>query len=317
MKVGLISIIIPAYNMEKYLENCVKSVLNQTYSDIEIIIIDDGSIDNTCKIEESLSNADKRVKIIRQRNKGVSMARNAGIEEAKGEYIAFVDADDEIEPEYIETLVLGISKSELATICYSSQKDDFNNSNISRDYNVSSKYMLSKIYSEREVDGYVWNKLFKSNIIHANNIRFPEDITIWEDMYFVIRYLMCISNVNINTKILYYYRYRDGSAVNSDKFENYRSKYYIMKLIKDLHYIEIDEFRRTTDFRYYQTMFSYINKCFRDVRDCENASKILADVSAVDLVKRESLELVMKYIYLKIRKLIWQISRGYFYGAKK
>lgn len=101
----LISVIVPAYNIENYIENCLESIIRQTYKNLEIIVIDDGSTDNTGKIIDNFSNFDKRIKVIHKKNEGVSKARLLGVEESKGEYIGFVDGDDQIEKYMYEHLL--------------------------------------------------------------------------------------------------------------------------------------------------------------------------------------------------------------------
>ena len=101
----LVTIIVPAYNVEKTIENCIKSISSQTYEMIEIIIVDDGSSDNTYGIAGRLAGKDERIRVVRQKNKGASSARNRGIQEATGEFIIFVDADDTIMSNMVETLV--------------------------------------------------------------------------------------------------------------------------------------------------------------------------------------------------------------------
>lgn len=108
----MISVIIPIYNVEEYLEKCVNSVLNQTYSDLEIILVDDGSTDNSGKICDELKNKDNRIIVIHQENQGLSAARNAGIAKALGEYIAFVDSDDYIMEDMYETLYKNLEKTD-------------------------------------------------------------------------------------------------------------------------------------------------------------------------------------------------------------
>ena len=112
----LISIIIPVYKVEEYLEKCVDSVIKQTYDNLEIILVDDGSPDNCGKICDQYSKKDKRVKVIHKENGGLSDARNAGIDISRGEYISFIDSDDYVEIDYIETLYNSIIKSKISII---------------------------------------------------------------------------------------------------------------------------------------------------------------------------------------------------------
>ena len=104
MSVNKISVIVPIYNVEKYIDRCIKSIVNQTYKNLEIILINDGSLDKSGQICDTWESKDNRIKVIHQMNSGVSVARNTGLENATGEYVTFVDSDDYIEPKYCEIL---------------------------------------------------------------------------------------------------------------------------------------------------------------------------------------------------------------------
>ena len=116
MKKELITIVIPVYKVEKYIDRCIKSVINQTYKNLEIILVDDGSPDNCPKICDEYAEKDKRIKVIHKKNGGLSDARNVGIEAAKGKYISFIDSDDWIEKDFIECLYKSIKKNIFASV---------------------------------------------------------------------------------------------------------------------------------------------------------------------------------------------------------
>ena len=130
----LISVIVPVYNTEKYLEKCVMSILNQTYKNLEIILIDDGSTDNSPQICDSLAEKDNRITVIHQPNGGVSSARNTGLDNTHGDYIMFVDSDDYIAPNMIEFLSENIGDTDIAMCGYNSVDE---NGNLSPQENVT------------------------------------------------------------------------------------------------------------------------------------------------------------------------------------
>ena len=169
----MVSVIVPCYNAEKYLKRAVDSLLNQTYKDIEIILINDGSVDKTQFLIEEYAEKDNRIKVVNKPNGGPSSARNKGINVAKGEYIAFVDSDDYVEPTYIESLVLNLEQtnSDLLSQGYLSlyengeifdrhlPKNKIYCLDIEDDYyNVFTAFLTYQIHYN------LWAKLFKKNI---------------------------------------------------------------------------------------------------------------------------------------------------------
>ena len=183
-----VSVITPVYNGEKYFEQCIDSIRNQSYSDLEIIIINDGSVDGTSLLAKEIANKDKRIIYIEKKNEGVSSARNSGINVATGEFIVFVDCDDTIERNYVELLLNKINKDDLDIVAcgytdisiYGSIKlNDFCN----EDSMLNKDEFIINIF--KGVGGTLWGKIFKTEIIKKNKIRLNEDIFMCEDMLFV------------------------------------------------------------------------------------------------------------------------------------
>ena len=187
-----ISIIVPVYNVEKYLEKCIDSILNQSYQNLEIILIDDGSTDNSGSICDEYKKKDKRVQVIHQKNQGQSSARNAGLNIAKGSYIGFVDSDDYVEPDYLEQLLNNFKKYNTVPICGFIYHDEVNHCKPVK-YSWSGgeeKVSLGdafKLNAELYLTA-LWNKLFDMQIIEKFYIRFDENLSMGEDLRFSVEY---------------------------------------------------------------------------------------------------------------------------------
>lgn len=207
-----ITVIIPVYNVENYLERCLKSILYNTYTNLEIICVNDGSTDNSKKILESYSKRDKRVVVINKKNAGVSSARNAGIKIATGEYIAFVDSDDWIHEKYFEYLIRGIDTADLVICNYIRS---YKSGSVETDdaYRVQSISPID-VLKNKELKSYVWGKLFRHQLV--DEIRFSESEKL-EDSLYNMDVLLNNKNLKINHVDipLYYYFVRAGSLVNN------------------------------------------------------------------------------------------------------
>ncbi len=215
----LISIIVPIYNVEKYIKRCIESIINQTYSNIEIILVDDGSPDNCGKICDEYVLKDKRIKVIHKKNGGLSSARNAGLEIALGKYISFIDSDDYISSYFIEKLYKTCKdKNCEITLCeyervYSEIKKE--NTIEKKDSIIEvydTKQMLNKLYStDYLITTVAWNKLYKRDIL--KNIRYP-DGRLHEDEATTYKILYNAKKVAIIREKLYYYYYDENSIMN-------------------------------------------------------------------------------------------------------
>ena len=209
----LISIIIPVYNVERYLNRCIDSVINQSYKNLEIILVDDGSTDTSGKICDEYAIKDNRIKVIHQKNAGVSNARNNGLKNAKAEYIGFVDSDDFIELdmyEYLHDLLLKYNAD--ISIC---QVDYIKGDNIKYNMLLKENKIMTKekaletLYTQL----YNVNKLFKRNFIE--NIFFTEDVFVGEDMLFCLKCFEKVNKIIYGNKIKYHYIYNFSSATKN------------------------------------------------------------------------------------------------------
>ncbi len=217
-RVNKVSVIIPIYNSEKYLVECFDSILNQSYKNLEIILVNDGSIDNSLAISKSYVEKDNRFFLYNNENHGVSYSRNFGLDKSTGDYIIFVDSDDTIERDFILDLVEEQNKSNVDVVACGFKLQYANkmieNKLISGVYD-SDEIIKNLFYNYNSIEGYSVNKLFHKDIIEKNNLRFDDSIKIWEDKLFVVQYLRCTKRVAIIESTGYLYRMRKSSALNT------------------------------------------------------------------------------------------------------
>lgn len=210
-----VSIIVPVYNVENYIKECIISLLKQDYPDFEVILINDGSEDQSGKICESYAAEDKRIQVIHQVNSGVSAARNAGLAVVTGDYITFIDADDWVEFNYVSSLVKSMQRGGMSVCkCLRENIKEPNNMTSSSDCIYMSREEAQKsVLSLYGIKGYVCGKLFDTELIRQYGICFNKEISILEDQLFTIQYLSKTYNpIAYVQKPLYHYRYRADSA---------------------------------------------------------------------------------------------------------
>ena len=220
----LISIIVPTYNVEKYIRTCIESILAQTYRNIEVIIVNDGSTDQSLAVISDLICSHHNIKVINQKNQGVSVARNTGIDAATGKYIAFVDADDKIKPDFVSSLYQIADKTG-ADIVRGSFRDF--NGNIPKgwvpDFNVPTNYgtiVLDQFLSSN-ISFVVWSSIYRLDFINSNHIRFTPGILFEEDADFTIRAYMLAKLVATSPEPNYAYRInRPGSILTTKTTKN-------------------------------------------------------------------------------------------------
>lgn len=210
----LISVVIPVYNCGPYLDDCLNSLVAQTWKNWEAILVDDGSTDDSPAKCDAWAERDARVQVIHQQNQGVSAARNAGIDAAKGKYLAFVDADDWVEPEYLAILHRILGSTQLA-ICCVYDTSDWNEKVRDEVVSLQTLRTMPSQYANPVYINYPCNKLFLTEIIRENHLRFPEHVRRCEDAYFVQDYLLCCQEISVTAKKMYRYVQRDGSAMHS------------------------------------------------------------------------------------------------------
>lgn len=217
-KMPMISIVIPVYNAENYLKECLDSVLGQTYRNLEIILINDGSCDNSLNICKSYAVQDSRIRLFDCINHGASFARNFGIEHARGDYLCFVDSDDYCSSTMVENLLLPFYNMEECDIslCGIKATDGFEMTSIGGSYTV--KEYLEKILIKWKIHLYVgapYAKMFRMSLITDNKIRFDNSISFAEDFMFNMKALSYARNINIVEDLLYSYRLNVQDSLSS------------------------------------------------------------------------------------------------------
>lgn len=214
-----VSVIVPVYNVERYIGRCVESLMQQDFENIQIILVDDGSPDKSFEIISELAKQDKRIIVIQQKNSGVSAARNRGIEASDGDYLMFVDGDDYVDKNYVSYFV-NLLHSKNCDIGF-----DLNNYQIdgclSRDdcFEVSAEKAIEWIYSG-EIFVAVWNKIYSAKLLKNSNIKFNEEIWYGEGMLFNVECLQSVEKVAIGGKAVYHQTFNPDSAMRKFNLES-------------------------------------------------------------------------------------------------
>ena len=215
MNIPQISVIVPVYNVEKYLTQCIESILSQTYQEFELLLIDDGSEDNSGSICDHYSNIDSRVHVFHKENGGVSSARNMGIEHAKGEWVCFVDSDDWIDKDTFE-YITGLWKG-ADFLQFGYRRTGGTASEYSYVPSKVLRYSTSVYCTKRIYHSAICGYLLKLNIIKKYKISFPNHIKHGEDQAFILKTLICSSEIVILDRHFYNYRDREGSAMHASE----------------------------------------------------------------------------------------------------
>lgn len=219
-----ISVVVPVYNVEKYLNRCIDSVINQTYKDFELVLIDDGSVDNSGAICDQYSQKDNRIRVVHKENGGASLARNCGIDNAKGEFVMFVDSDDYIEPEMLETHIALMENDVDLTV---TSLDIISNQE-TRKYCMPNKiYTTIQYFEDMGKKSYPelcasspCCKLFRKSILYKFGIVYKKDMSLGEDTFFNTEYLNHCKKVVASDRILYHYTKENDNSLFSRFQEN-------------------------------------------------------------------------------------------------
>lgn len=237
-----ISVIVPIYNVENYIEKCLKSLQNQTFTDFEVLLINDETKDKSAEIAEKYCNIDNRFNLYHKKNGGLSDTRNYGLERAKGEYVVFIDSDDYIHEDYLKVLYSSCVENN-ADMSYCRSKYSYFNLGITlkmpfsaKKGILSKKDALNMLIRDNSLHSYAWNKMYKRTLFTDNNIKYPN--MYFEDIATSARVLMHANKLAVTDKYLYYYSKRFGSimsTMNSKKINDYLHSVLIIR-----NYLEIN-----------------------------------------------------------------------------
>jgi glycosyltransferase involved in cell wall biosynthesis len=260
-----ISVIVPIYRIEKYLPQCIDSLLNQSFLYFELILVDDGSPDNCPQICDDYSKRDKRIKVIHKKNGGLLSARKAGLKEAKGKYISYVDGDDWVDKFYLDTMfkLAEANDADLVTTGHFREFDGKietikpKTAGVFDEDKLKSSIIPNAIYNgnfcEHGMSTYVWNKLFKRELLIKVLFDVPNEIIMGEDAAITYSYLAISKSLVVSKIPLYYYRQRHDSIVKS--IENPKMEYYRLGLLMSFLKLKLshvlDEKTLNNDIRYY------------------------------------------------------------------
>lgn len=296
MKFPLISVIVPAYNSEKVIERCIRSLLNQTFKNYIIYIINDGSQDGT-KEKLAVFRDNPKVIIINQKNMGVSGARNKALIHVESKYVAFVDSDDYLDKDYLLHLYHGFV-GENIDLVIEAATGQLRKENIGK---ISSLEIMNLLL-KKQIGGFLWNKLFRAAIIKKNNLVFDKDLYIGEDLNFCERYLMFSNEVNVIDYRDYHYSKSSESASNKGKLSNYDKSFfdgYLCTLNRTLvqlpdKYVMV---KKNIDAEFCSVACDYI-RLLRISGDLKKARKISRDI------KEKGIPLSNNFIFGPKRKLV-------------
>lgn len=215
----MISVIVPVYNAENYIAKTIESILLQSFVDYELVIIDDGSQDKSKQICDMYAKKDNRIKVIQKINKGVSSARNLGIENCRGEWICFVDSDDIVHSNYLTDFYNVIKSNKETDLVIASFKQVFNSYEkyfiLEPQNYITEKFTEAiKELREKRAFGIPWNKLFRVDIIKEYKLRFNEDLSSYEDELFVLEYLSKAKQITTISDVVYSYNMFDCTSLS-------------------------------------------------------------------------------------------------------
>ena len=330
-----LSVIVPVYNCDKHLPKCIDSILSQSFKDFELILVNDGSKDNSLRVCELNAEKDSRVKVINKANGGVSAARNEGLSKACGEYIVFIDADDYVGENFFKTAYETITKNS-ADLYISGHSKDFykeNQISFSEVYTVCEpkKYTRRSLLSNWGMTfahHYLfapWAKFYKNSIIKENNIKFDHSLSLGEDLVYNIDYLKCIDSIYFDNKYFYHYCVRSENSLftkfHGDYYESHLKMHNAIKALIEVNGCSSNTFRFWDNF-YFSSLLSGIHESFKFSKQTDKTEKLnlLKKISSDKYVNSYSLFHIIgiknKIFYILLKKkrynlIMWLFEKKY------
>lgn len=322
----LVSIIVPIYNAEKTIQRCLESIINQTYSHLEVILVDDGSLDSSWNICKNITEGDSRFTIIQKENGGVSSARNCGIIHARGKYLMFLDSDDWLARDMIEYYVNLIREYDsdivIGGLCVWQVQDHSLLKKTVRKTGMHNKELWNTICDSPEIFGYSVGKIFRKDIIDANSIRFNEKMYAQEDLDFCLSYYEAIDCFYLTDYTGYQYMYEPGKRI-PPYCDFMRNQLKLLNIAEKKCKLHANAYNRIQ-----QRISGYIYMMFYEAKDEGNTYEAYNQIKMVDgldgYLKSCRLQGEQKYIvfwylkgkyknifrYFQIRRLLKRILRG-------
>lgn len=318
----MVSIIIPIYNSEDFLDSCIESIINQNYKDFELILIDDGSKDNSWNICQQWVGKDCRINIYRQDNKGASSARNLGLDVAKGEWILYVDSDDKVLPNYVSNLINAVEKDSNNVLAISGVQIIRDNKFAGQ---ISFQNLTCNVENYKQIFGSIRlhkygfsvGKLYNRLIIEKNHLRFDEKVCIAEDCMFLLNYLMYLADKNKsqitfikNCDYLYYIRQNSlstGSSPFEKEFYSYNQYRYYINEVKNKFLIDDATFNKM-----HSPIVFYADRVINSIYN-KKIIKRKERISLLHKIDRNEYCLFKKGHSLFERLLLFLFSKGFFH----
>lgn len=257
MKKVKISVIIPIYNAQSYLPECLKSLSKQTFRDFETILVDDGSEDDSFKICMDFKNNMSNLEVLHIENSGVSIARNIGLNHATGDLIVFIDADDVLERDFLEKISYPMLEKSIDLVCCRYSTSPILNKSVSTRDNIilDSNNFGFQVLSNIEIGGFLWNKIFRKSIIDKMPMLFPEKISIWEDKFFILNYLNYCEKVECINDVLYYYRQHENSAISFMNYDKIRHKLFVDESLRKS--VQFKKSKELLNYEYFRLLIDW------------------------------------------------------------
>lgn len=304
----LISIIVPVYNMEKYIDKCINSIINQTYKNIEIIIVDDGSTDKSSKIIDKYKKIDKRIKFYHKKNGGLADARNYGLEKATGEYIGFVDSDDYIENNMYEKLYNNLIKykADISVVNYNLvYEKDFNYKKNFKE--ISDKLIILNkmetiklLLDDNKFGNYAWNKLYKRELF--NNIKYPVGRKM-EDLGTTYKIIEKCNRIVYDPIPLYNYLQRNNSIVNTINLSFFEDTY----ILTYERFIYLDNKYGFIKENHFNTI-RLLLFCYSFINDKDNTYKdVIKKIKLFKIIDKLSYKEIIKFVVLRINNKLFKL----------
>ena len=305
------SIIVPVYNVEKYLKNCLESILNQSYEDFEVIVVNDGTKDNSQDIIDEFVKKDNRFKGFKKKNEGIATTRNYGINKASGEYIVFVDSDDDVCENLLETIDEIIETDKPDIVRFNAATIDQDSKNVIEQEEFSNLCGLEAFKSLMKNDLFValWSYAFKRDYWLKNNFKFTDGL-VHEDYGLTPYVILKASKVSCTNKVLYNYYVREKSIMNDKELEKLKKKAFDALQLFDENIVRINEDKKVS--KEEEAIFkSYMANGL--ITKCSSLDGDLFDEYFLELKKRNLSQYLLSNTFgRKIKKLVYKLMPKYY-----